>query len=321
MKKCVWILAAALTLCLLAGTAMAAEMPDPDFYFNAGAEKQTSGANVVYDYAFEADPRAAVEAYVALLTDSYGFALTDSYLEPELAQWRLENAAEKISVAYDQGSGGYCVSLRVSKSVSCQSAEAWDWAKNAIADSESNDISVLPDFLKHDSSGKYFYRGSGFSFRADSTSSACVRTVEDYVALLLARGYTLVDDEEEHKSGWDMHKWYLHSGLSGLGKVESGVNAHVMVRINVYHDNGYCAVSFTLVDGITMPGYGGGTPDDDLFEKDCWWCGYDGRCDDCGGSGEVRKNVPGTREYIMQNCTNCNNGECKHCGGDGNAPD
>jgi len=27
--------------------------------------------------------------------------------------------------------------------------------------------------------------------------------------------------------------------------------------------------------------------DDDLFEKDCWRCGYDGCCDTCGGDGNM----------------------------------
>lgn len=319
MKRLVMILVASLLLSLLAGAALAAEIPDPDFYFNAGADKQTSETDIIYDYAFQADPRAAVEAYVALLTDTYGFALTDSYLEPEVAQWRLESAAEKLSVAYDQGGSGYFVNLWVSAGISCKSAEAWDWSKNALAGAQSQDITVLPDFLKHDSSGKYYYRGTGFSFRADSTSSACVRTMEEYVALLQGNGYTLVSTDEKHLSGWDMYKWYLHSGL---GRVETDVNAHVMIRINVYPDDGYCAVNFELVDGITMPGYGGSAPngDSNIFEKDCWWCGYDGRCDECGGTGSVWKNIPGTSKYELQNCEDCNFGSCQYCGGDGNAP-
>ena len=48
----------------------------------------------------------AAEAYVSLLTKEYGFALTDGYLETEVATWRLEDASGKmIRLDYDQGDG------------------------------------------------------------------------------------------------------------------------------------------------------------------------------------------------------------------------
>lgn len=51
----------------------------------------------------------------------------------------------------------------------------------------------------------------------------------------------------------------------------------------------------------------------------CFWCGGDGKCRDCGGSGYKMKWVSGTvREYVKQNCTSCYSpGKCRDCGGTG----
>ena len=313
MKK-LWLL---LALCLLPLTALAAEVPDPEFYFNAGAEKSTEGKYNVYAYAFDADPRAAAEAYVKLLTDSYGFELTDSYEEDELATWRLSNGSEKVRVDYENDGGDPALTLSLSTTLSCTAAETWDWQKSAIAG--ETDLTLLPDFLQYDSSGKYYYRNSGFSFRTDVATADCVEAAWDYVELLQQRGYTLVESKEKHSSKWDMYKWYFHTGVSGLDKIESDIDGHFMVCINAYYDKGYCALYLEVVDGISMEGYNTEPvpSPDDPFEKNCWYCGYDGKCDTCGGSGQVRKLVPGTREYTLQNCTHCNFGECRWCGGDG----
>ena len=53
--------------------------------------------------------------------------------------------------------------------------------------------------------------------------------------------------------------------------------------------------------------------------KRCFWCGGDGKCSDCGGSGYRMKWVAGTtRDYVQQNCTSCYSpGKCRDCGGSG----
>ena len=58
---------------------------------------------------------------------------------------------------------------------------------------------------------------------------------------------------------------------------------------------------------------------DDPWEHDCIVCGFDGKCNNCNGTGKVRKLVPGTRDYLWQTCTsvNCQNGKCTVCDGDG----
>lgn len=106
MEKLSSLLLLTLSIRLLAGAALAAEIPDPDFYFNAGAGKETGKGDITYEYAFSKDPRKAAEAYVSLLTKEYGFALTDSYPGTEVATWRLEDASGKmIRLDYDQGDG------------------------------------------------------------------------------------------------------------------------------------------------------------------------------------------------------------------------
>ena len=64
MKKLSSLLLLTLSIRLLAGAALAAEIPDPDFYFNAGAGKETGKGDITYEYAFSKDPRKAAEAYV-----------------------------------------------------------------------------------------------------------------------------------------------------------------------------------------------------------------------------------------------------------------
>ncbi len=104
------------------------------------------------------------------------------------------------------------------------------------------------------------------------------------------------------------------------------MDADIYIRMNHHKTGGSLAqrdsrsVIIQMAKGITLSGCGGSAPDDDPFEKDCWWSGYDGRCDTCGGAGEVRKRIPGTNEHIRQECENCSMGICKHCGGDGSAP-
>lgn len=62
-----------------------------------------------------------------------------------------------------------------------------------------------------------------------------------------------------------------------------------------------------------------GKSNDDPWEHNCIVCGFDGKCDTCGGSGQVYNWVPGTNEYVWQTCTAyyCQNGSCQACGGDG----
>lgn len=234
MKR-LWLL---LALCPLPLTTLAAEVPDTEFYFNAGAEKSTEGKYNVYTYEFDTDPRAAAEAYVKRLTDSYGFELTDGYKEDKLATWRLCNGSEKVRLDYENDGGDPAPTLSLSTTLSCTAAD-------------------------------------------------CVEAAWDYVELLQQRGHTLVEIGEKHSSKWDMYKWYFHTGVSGLDKIESDIDGHFMVCINAYYDKGYCALYLEVVDGVSMEGYNTEPvpSSDDPFEKNCWYCGYDGKCDTCGGSG------------------------------------
>ena len=50
----------------------------------------------------------------------------------------------------------------------------------------------------------------------------------------------------------------------------------------------------------------------------CATCGFDGRCDECGGSGYVQKYIYGLG-YERRQCDGyrCSGGTCTACGGDG----
>ena len=53
-------------------------------------------------------------------------------------------------------------------------------------------------------------------------------------------------------------------------------------------------------------------------EDDCSWCRGSGDCRYCGGSGQVYNWLPGTREYVNQNCRKCSStGKCSWCRGSG----
>ena len=253
MRK-IWLVLV-LTLCLvLPGAAMAAEMPDTEVYFGALAEKGAHANYKSYDYWFSENPAAALKGYVQLLTDKYGFETTASRIGEEQGMWRLTCGEEDIRIDLDKAGKNYRIYMSVYKTIDCRKAETWDWKSNSIVEAEK-DMTVLPDFLKHDSAGTYYYCGSGYSFRADSTSAACVDAVKAYADLLEQRGYILVDSAEERLAGADMYKWYFHSGVNGLEKIEDDIDAHIMLRMDVRHDDGYSALDVQLVPGLTMEGY------------------------------------------------------------------
>ena len=49
----------------------------------------------------------------------------------------------------------------------------------------------------------------------------------------------------------------------------------------------------------------------------CGSCGGSGRCRSCGGMGSVSTWVPGTTQYVQQDCNFCMGGRCSSCGGTG----
>ena len=84
----------------------------------------------------------------------------------------------------------------------------------------------------------------------------------------------------------------------------------------------YCAITDkygnTLQSKTVTLSIKRGNSGNDLFDReDCWSCGGDGRCNTCGGRGEVYKWMPGTTNYVYVRCTNCSGGKCRTCYGTG----
>lgn len=153
MKK-LWLVLV-LALCLvLPGAAMAAEMPDTEVYFGAVAEKWAHANYKSYEYYFAANPAAALEGYVQLLTDRYGFELTGSCVEDEQGTWRLICGEEDIRIDLDKAGMNYRVYMSVYKTVDCKNAETWDWESNSIVEAAKDDVTVLPDIPKQDGTGE-----------------------------------------------------------------------------------------------------------------------------------------------------------------------
>lgn len=277
------ILAAALMLCLLAGPALAAEIPDPDFYFNAAGRRYDSSDSILYRYTFDRDPQAAVRAYVDILRDSYGISPVSNYDDGE-GMWVLEaRDGTDVEVIYTPGDGSYTVYVTAyAPSADWKAAEAWDWNRNAVAGGESAVVTVLPDFLKHDPTGRYEYlSGSAdggevdIDFNAQDTSISTLRAAEDYVELLISRGYRLIDRTEKTFSDSRTDTWFLQCDERGLDTMDkSNAHAHVRVKRNTYYEWGSCDVEVRFVEDIAMDGYKKGRltgpdDDDDIFANDC----------------------------------------------------
>lgn len=147
MKK-VWMVLV-LALCLvLPSAAMAAEIPDTEVYFDAVAEKWAHANYKSYEYYLPANPAAALEGFVQLLTDKYGFELTASYVEAEQGTWRLICGEEDIHIDMDKAGKNYRVYMSVYKTIACKNAETWDWNSNSIVEAAKDDMTVLPDSQK-----------------------------------------------------------------------------------------------------------------------------------------------------------------------------
>ena len=197
--------------------------------------------------------------------------------------------------------------------------EKWDWDRQVLMG--ERDVTVLPDFVQQDSFDNATVSPTGTQtliFKADNTRNATIQAAEDYTNLLLGRGYKLIEKESKASKSSTRYKWFLTCDDAGLGrmdKVDHG--AHVAVKVMVYHNCGDCHVSIRCAKGVTMNGYGSASPHNN--DDECCYCD-DGDCRTCNGTGQVRKNVPGTTEWILQNCTLCNHGKCRRCGGDGKRP-
>ena len=120
------------------------------------------------------------------------------------------------------------------------------------------------------------------------------------------------------------YRWYV-KGYNETEFTKSSVTG-TSYSCKVTKDAPSCQVYCTVTDqyGCTLQSktvtlsIKRGNSGNDLFDReDCWSCGGDGRCDTCGGRGEVYKWMPGTTSYVYVRCTSCSGGQCRTCNGSG----
>lgn len=112
--------------------------------------------------------------------------------------------------------------------------------------------------------------------------------------------------------------------------LKSGGKYHVKLTQKAYSDSQTALILYTFPEfqledpgsrskvKVDTPSPDSDDPAPDPFDrKKCWACGGDGRCDNCGGSGQVREWLPGTRQYVQVRCTRCSGGQCRQCYGKG----
>ena len=157
--------------------------------------------------------------------------------------------------------------------------------------------------------------------------------VQAVLDLLLEPRYQLkLMDKDSDSDG--THYTYEYTGKNGdidWVYLKKGGQYHVKLTVKPYGSSQKALILYTFPEFyLEDPGkrcsiVQGDEEDDDsdngggggIFDDKCWYCGGDGRCNDCGGSGQVYKWQPGTTYRVQVRCTNCNGGSCRQCGGDG----
>lgn len=174
--------------------------------------------------------------------------------------WVLE-AKDGTNVAdiYTPGDGSYTVYVTAYASTAdWKAAEAWDWNQNTVAGGKSADVTVQPGFLEHDPTGRYEYLSGNadggevdIDFNAQDTSISTLRVAEDYVNLLISRGYRLIDRTEKTFSDSRTDTWFLQCDERGLDTMDiSNAHAHVRGKRNAYYKWDSCDVEVHFFDDI-----------------------------------------------------------------------
>ena len=192
----------------------------------------------------------------------------------------------------------------------------------------------LPSFLKFAKSGDFevsqFDTHDGYySISYKSENASDLAYAEDYISRMLGEeNCEIVVEDGKDRDDWYLKKLLLDHPYNASKHRMDALDdfwdnvGDLFLKINYYKDDG--EVYFNIVysedleieDAEDAP-RPGPTPGPD--DKDCTWCGGDGRCNECGGDGRVYNWLPGTTTYVDQNCTNCNGGRCRQCGGSGKA--
>ena len=132
--------------------------------------------------------------------------------------------------------------------------------------------------------------------------------------------YTFTEDAGE------IRQYVKISSVSGSGKesplspcVETLISNESEFTIRVSDDISYVDTGDRTTCELEPQKSGGGGSSSGSSGR-CLSCGGSGDCDACGGSGKVREWLPGTREYVEVECTECyRSGQCRDCNGTGDA--
>ena len=205
-----------------------------------------------------------------------------------------------------------------------------DWSEDysmapLTSDGKSNKKAAeLPNFLDHDDSRRFEFKDGYASliFTAPGQEGELDYVTEDYIDLLVEKGYEVVFDDEDNA-----HWWVLkHPEVNGVVRIKS---------LDLGDVTGSYEVEIGMTEDITMDGLkssasnvssnSGG--DDSWFDRDngyekpdhskldCLTCGGDGDCNKCGGDGEVQYYGQASE---WSKCPTCHgSGDCTRCGGSG----
>lgn len=198
---------------------------------------------------------------------------------------------------------------------------------------DTSDTGTLPSFLEFDTGDQFSVsqadKHEGYYtvvYKAEDANAVTV--AQDYIRMMRnTENCSVVAEQSKDRKDWYLEKVLLDhpcdvtpQRLEVLDDFYDYVG-DLFLKINQYRDDDTVSFSITYVEGLTIAdsdftsnsGGGGGS----LFGQDCSWCGGDGRCNECGGDGRVYNWLAGTNKYVDQNCTNCNMGKCRICGGSG----
>lgn len=294
----------------------------PDLAYYLGAE--ISEPVAAYDYGRriknpEAIPMEALRSYVALLERNYDMVMVygDPMEDSDEHEWELQLRGDSEAFINILFTDGQHILYYIEGDLVAAQLEVWKG--NA---GQTSDPSVLPDFLKLDTSGEFVYE-------TDSLASLIVffakgsfdlrYVAEDYVQALIDMGYKVTDTETKKTRSFDIFRWYLsHPDVDGALVNRKG---QVCIKYQLSDLSG-CEGTYLSIEhgsGIT---YGGDiikNTHDNRSDSDDWCsaCDGTGKCSHCKGTGQKKRLQPGTSTWLTQDCTSCTQGKCSFCNGRG----
>ncbi len=320
-------------------------IPDLEHYFGV---QNVSERELTEVFRFDADPREAARSYVQLLEEQYDIVLAESYEDDAVAEWVMhhkDNTDAPFSIAADRaGDGTWEINCRLNAYIFQFDGEVWAWPNEDTSEPEpepepapesqptESDPAVLPDFLEHDTSGKFYLSDSHIGkvvYKAKATDIE--DAVKHYVELLEDCGYTVVYDEEKIYTGsaagaylvWDLY----HADVAA-DAVGGDSDGQVKMILNTYEKRNTATFSVEFSDGITMENFSGvsggnsssvgssNSGGNNNTRTPCSICNRTGDCQTCGGDGYLWSSAADKENRNCYSCRN-HNGKCTNCNGKG----